>query len=437
MSKKFNRRYFLTQSGILLALPHLESLFGWTNRALAQAAPRRQRFIGCFMPNGSYCMQNNNRGRNNGTWKYGNDGVLQLLRDQGLDVNTMVIRGAGFRSRTDQHLFGTSGFLNGEQPAVGRQGSGYRLRGGESMDQMIAKKIQAEDTRPVSSLQLGWRYGEHPAFNGRAHQYYINAISWKTPSEPLLPIYSPARVFDSLFAPSANERMREYIYNKNKSVLDYVMAEIKTVRGKLSQDDKLRLERYVTQIRELEKDLQKPEGTCQAPNPSRYDLIVNYEDHWRKMNELLVLAMQCDLTRVATIMYSNGTGDVYANHHAVAHGAAQGKNNFIEQQLAINRTQLGLWADLVTRLKNADLLDDTILVYGSNMSHGMHGRSNIPFLVAGGGDGLNWGQDIGQPTADRPYAGLYVDLLKMYGIQINSLGHSEYRGRGGEFGIFS
>jgi len=157
----------------------------------------------------------------------------------------------------------------------------------------------------------------------------------------------------------------------------------------------------------------------------------------------VVLAMQCGLTNVATIMYGPGVSESLTfpeslgaggNHHAMAHHG--GSASSIARLKQVNRVQTGLLADLLTKLRTANLLNETLVLYGSDMSDGnVHLSENIPMLVCGAGSDLRFGQDI-VPAARRPMSDLYMELFPLLGMTgVTSFGSGVCRSTGQPLGI--
>ncbi len=435
--KKLSRRLFVKNLGIALTLPGFESLLGLSETAFAQAMNKK--FIGCFFPNGSLSMIDTPLGRGDGIWRFGNNGVLEEI-EVGNRNNIMVVRGLSLRAPRDQHLFGTAGFLSGSLPQTGRNQNGFNLRCARSVDQMIADQLNSQNMPTHHSLQLGYQYRGHPAFNSSAHQHYINAISWRTATTPILPNYSPKSVFDLIFAPFAPEAAKAYIASRNKSILDFVMEETQEITNKLSVRDKVQMDLFLTQVRELEKSMEPVnDSACpEAPSASAYQRTSNYVQHIQQMQTLMVLAMKCDLTHVGTIMYNNGTGDPWANNHAVAHRSVEpGGSRDTSNMMSGNRTYINHFNSLINLLKEHQLIDNTIAFCSSNMAHGFHGDRNIPTLLAGNMNGFSWGREVGRFDRPVPQASLLIEIAREYGVNLNTLGHNGNQGRAGQIQIRS
>jgi hypothetical protein len=137
-----------------------------------------------------------------------------------------------------------------------------------------------------------------------------------------------------------------------------------------------------------------------------------------------VMAMQCGLTNVGTIMYGPGVSDSMtfpetlgggAGHHTCAHHGGTAAQ--IDRLKVINRIHTGLLADLLKRLKDTNLLAETLVLYGSDMSDGnVHLTENLPMLLCGDGADLKFGQEIGQTVNPRPLSDLHMEIFSLSGI---------------------
>ena len=432
MSSDWSRRKLLYHAGICISLPYLEALMGMLPKAHA-AIPNKQRFIGIFFANGV----------NPATWRYGSGGVLDELKPNGVNNNFMIFRGArNSQKAEDTHMNGTAGLLSCSQVRGGKNSRGqYNLSCGESVDQVIAKKVHLAGSTVIPSIQLGWKYRPPYEILSRYHPDYSNCISWKSATQPMRPIYSTSKAFDALFAAGAESNYLKYIRSKDKSILDFVMGQTQDLHKRLPAADQHRLTGFLDQVRDLEKRVTSPPPECPAkPGRGGYTSSGDCRDHLLKMNELTVLAMKCNITRVATLMYEPSIDGLNyrGGSHGVAHASVNGGSN-LSYYLEHRRHTLKLLNHLVSRLKAEGLLDGTVVIASSDMSQGNHTRHDLPVLMASGGAGLKLGQTIGNAGTTRPLAGLYVDVMKMFGIQKSTFGQAGDQGvgKGGEWGIFT
>jgi len=428
-----SRRRVLRWLGISLALPLLESAGG---RSVARAAPvaPKKRFIGCFFPSGAADMLDGA----SGDWVF--DGALQALVNRGLKDNVAVVRGFRANNEYDVHWSGTAAFLSGNnvgsyQMAATDPKKGERC--GKSFDQYVAD-LEATRVRSLhagwSSLN-GWDEGHDAAISIR----YVNSIAWRDDRGPIQNTQNPREMFTQVFGDgtSVSDPHIQYLLNRRKSVLDGVRGELRTFRTAISAADRPKMDAYESGIREVENELtaQMETNTC-VGDPQISDGSTTYVSNLRAMQKIIVRAFQCNVTRAATVMYHEGIGDNSVDpaaplaQHAYAHGDW-------ERLKICNRLQVGLWSELLTDLKAVGLLEETVVVLGSNMSDGkLHDPRNIPLLVASAGPELRLGQEVfgtretKNEDLNRNIADLWMDLFPLFGIDQASFGEGRYKNTG-------
>jgi hypothetical protein len=341
------------------------------------------------------------------------------------------------------HARAMSAFLTGRQP---RKTAGADIKVGISVDQLAAQKI-GERTR-FPSLEVGCEAGR-PAGNcdsGYSCAYSAN-VSWRSGATPQPKEIDPKLVFDRLFASAnvaeaaaARERRERY----RKSILDLVAEDAGDLKRQLGATDQRKLDEYLTGVRELEvrlaragkaefKNVTPPKGAVRPTGVPR-----EYQEHIRLLSDLLVLAFQGDVTRIATFVLANdGSNRPYRfvgvpeGHHDLSHhGGDKAKHEKLKK---INRFHIGELAYLLKRLKSikegdGTLLDSCMIVYGSGIGDGnAHNHDELPILLAGKGGGtLTPGQHL-RFKHDTPLMNLYVSMLDRVGIHVESFGDSTGR----------
>jgi hypothetical protein len=163
-----------------------------------------------------------------------------------------------------------------------------------------------------------------------------------------------------------------------------------------------------------------------------------YQEHIRAMADLLVLAFQGDLTRIATFVFANDGSNrnyriigVPEGHHDLSHhGGNRDKLAKIQQINTFHTTQL---AYLLEKLKSVPegegtLLDNCMVVYGSGIGDGnRHNHDKLPILLAGKGGGtIKTGRHL-RFRREVPLNNLYLSMLDRMNVQRSSLGDSTGR----------
>jgi hypothetical protein len=437
--RPIERRTFLRGLGTAMALPFMESALPrslWAAGAAPATAPLRMAFL--FIPNGAHMP----------AWTPEKEGAdfalpatlepLAKLRDKfmvlsGLAHDTGFAHGDG----AGDHARSAATFLTGVHP-VKTDGKG--IRAGISVDQIAAEKIGRE-TR-FASLELGIEDGRLAGSCDSGYSCaYSNNISWRSPTAPAGKEVNPRQLFDRLFGDGREEDKTQSRAKRDlerKSILDLVQQDARGLRQRLGKDDAGKLDEYLTAVREIEARIENPreelfvEDGLVRPRGVPKD----YAKHSRLMGDLLTLALQSDLTRVATWMFANEGSDenykmldISEGHHTLSHH--QGEADKQEKIAKINRYHMEQFAYFLDRLNSipegdGTLLDNTMIVYGSGIGDGnAHNHDNLPVLLAGGGRGANFklGRHV-RYEQGTPLMNLYLTMLGAAGVDVDAVGDS-------------
>ncbi len=426
---RIDRRRFLGGAGALVALPLFESL-----PALAQesGAPP-QRLICYFVPNGLRMQVFTPE-------KEGKSYVLTPTLEPLAPFKQQSLILSGLASAPGQpdegggdHASGTGSFLSARHC---KRTEGQDIVNGVSVDQVVAGQIGGA-TR-FGSIQLGLEGGS--SVGGCDFGYscaYLRNVSWVDESTPLPKMINPQLVFDRFFAGADATASAEQIAMRRhhrRSVLDYVAGEAKRLQPRLGAGDKVKLDSYLTSVREVELAIEALANApvCDAPGYPAPQLDI--EAHARVMADLMVIALKCDLTRVASFMFANGFSErhyaflgVTEGHHALSHHSD--KPEAIAQLELIDRwevVQLAYLLEKLAAVEEADgstLLDNTLVYWSSEMSDGnSHDHFGIPVILAGGGASLiKGGRHVVYPDK-TPMANLFVSMLQAFGVATDAFG---------------
>jgi hypothetical protein len=310
--------------------------------------------------------------------------------------------------------------------------SGGAIKSGTSIDQFLAQRV-GRQTR-VPSLVLGCE----PSMASVHKNYsmlYSSHISWSSPTTPTpLEVY-PALAFDRLFKDNSSAT--------DASVLDSVLGEAKSLRGKISHNDQLKLDEYLNSVREVEQrieqagkrqELQGWRPTLDKPNKPRPKDGVPQDiaEHMRLMCDILVLGFQTDTTRFSTLKLNNdhsslrfsNLGIDYMIHHLLSHtdGADWLRvNQFFVEQVAYIATRL----DSIQEGERT-ALDNTIMMYCSSMLTGGHEANQLPVILVGRGGGkLQSGRVLDYlGKENRKMCSLYISIMEKFGIKQSQFGDS-------------
>jgi hypothetical protein len=429
MTKIFDRRKFLRGMSGWIALPALE-YFAPTG-ALAQQAASARRILYCYVPNGAFWQPT---GVGTGFELPPVLSPLAALKEYITVVSGLNLPSA-LDARSGDHARATGAFLTGKLPKF----PGPDVA--RSIDYDLAEIIGA-GTR-YATLTLGGESGAG-SDNGYSEAYQGN-FSWTSPTAPSTKETNPQAVFQRLFggggapppatpnpnaaAPSAEPQARPAT---DKSVLDYAVEEANTLSASLGSADRQKLDEYLTSVRDLEKRLYSGGGgggaAGQCTPPAQMGAAVAYEQRIALLYELMYHAFACDLTRVGSFMVANeasnisyGFAGVPRGHHEVSHDDSEGGR----QALAgIVKWQIQQLANFLTKLKEANLLDSTLVLFGAGLGNGArHDHENLAVLVAGRAEGfVPGGRHI---AANRvPLSNLHLTLAQALGASWSNFGES-------------
>jgi len=324
---------------------------------------------------------------------------------------------------------------------------GSDVKVGTSMDQLFVQKF-GQDTA-IPSLQLSIEPVDQSG--GCAYGYacvYTDTISWAAPDQPLPMIRDPRMVFEQLFGAGGTPEQRELRRATDKSILDMLTNQMAALRRQMGPSDRLRLDQYSSNIREIEQRISKVEarnlsGEGRELPGAPAGVPDAFDEHVKLMFDLQVLAFTSDTTRVFSFKIGrDGSGRVYPGsgidtgfHNASHHGTAEER---IRQFSLINRYHVSMLPYFMEKLKAAqegdkNLLDKTLIVYGSPMANGNnHNHRNCPLILLGKGGGILEGGVHVKAANDTPMANVQMTLLNKLGVDLKTFGDST-----GEFSFAS
>lgn len=319
--------------------------------------------------------------------------------------------------------------------ARGPTSSGFRNQ--ISLDQFAAEKL-GQPTR-FPSLNLGVNIV-------KANR----SLSW-TRDGVLLPAEDSAlALFKKMFVQgsAAEIEQRMHQLRERGSILDAVLTETRQFSRTLGADDRERLDQYFTSVRELEDRLQvageweqRPKPTIDEAPPEDIRDNALFLEKLRLMLSMAELALVTDSTRIVTVMVDAFATPVFelgdhtrstdGYHNLSHHGQTKEKIAQLEkvdhQQMVLLRTLLQNLAAKKEGASGRTLLEQTMVLYGSNMGDAnTHDNTNLPILLAGGG--FQHGQHLAFSRTDNtPLSNLFVTMLQQLGVEADGFGSSTGR----------
>ena len=413
MNPSVNRRHFLRGTGVLVALPALESVgfrrfasAAATSSAVVAGAPvKRLVAIGTYLGFHTPSWFPKETGRD-----YRMSPVLAPLEDLRSDFSIF----SGLDHRAPNGHKNWSNFLTGKGTP------------GISLDQIVAGEIGHQSR--FDSLQVTCGSG------GEGH------MSFTEEGISLPFIGRPSVLYGKLFSSDSDKARMDYVLETNRSALDLVLDEARTLKKQVSARDAEKLDEYFSSVRDVELKVQKQRRWLKVPTPKVDFKLPTYDpvapdlslECEAIMYDLMALALETDSTRVISMLVP-GQGQVFtidgeklsAGYHGLSH---HGNDPYkVAEFNQVGKEQVTNFGRFLRRLnekkdlEGRPLLDTTAVFYGSGMGDAnTHNNSRLPALLAGGGyrHGAHHAIDRDKESGATPLLGdLFLTIMESMGLE--------------------
>jgi hypothetical protein len=433
--KHLSRRTFLRGAGVTVALPFLESMVPAQTPLKGTAAVPKTR-LGCFyVPHGATMYKWTPVGEDKDFQFSETLSPLEKYRDRLSVISNLAHQAATGADAGAEHARSAAIFLSGGQPQKNA------VRVGVTVDQIAAEHI-GQDT-PLPSLELAIEDVSLSCGAGYGCAYF-NTIAWRTPTVPLPMENSPQVVFEKLFGDGGTTEQRLSRKREDRSILDAIMEETTGLKKNLPASDRARVDGYLDDIREIERriktvlDKNAQGGGQQNVPDAPVGTPEAFEDHIKLMFDLLLLAYQSEMTRVATLMYAKDLSPASypaSGNRGGFHGASHHANvkANMDSFALINKYHVQMLAYFIEKLSktpdgDGNLLDHSMILYGSSMSNGnQHDHDPLPIVLLGGASGQLQGNRHIVTPAHTPMSNLLLSMLDKLGVRRDTFGDSTGR----------
>ncbi|ACY15818.1 DUF1552 domain-containing protein [Haliangium ochraceum] len=420
---KFSRRQFnLGLGASMLAAPFLGLLRGGT--AGAAEAGRASRLIVFFTPNGTVHQHWRPSGSGS-SFSFPSGSMLEPLSAH--RSNLVICDGLDFYG-ADNHEGGMGAMLTGG-------GGAGTASGGASVDQFIAERVGGDTRFP--SLEFGVQTSAWGG-NTQTRMSYRSAGVFVPPDDSPLSVYE--RMFGDIAADPGEADLR---LRQRQSILDLVGGELSTLGKSVGSSEQRKLEAHLEAVREVERSLGGvATGTCDAPAPVQ-DLAPLANDNFpaigKAQMDLLVLALSCGLTRVASLQWAHTVAPtvfswlgISEGHHSLSH-MDDGNTAGIADLVKAERWFAEQFAYLLDRLAetpepdgSGSMLESSLVVWCKEMGDSrLHNCNSVPFVLAGqAGGALETGRYLRFDAA--PHTKLLVSICHAMGIDTGTFGDPSY-----------
>jgi hypothetical protein len=427
--KHLSRRAVLKGAGYAISLPLLDAMIPAATALAATAAAPKLRMAFVYFPHGAVMSQ----------WTPKADGadfdlppIIAPLKP--FQKQLTIISGMENKSAiaAPVHAITPGTWLSCVPPRIS-----HDPYGGITIDQIVAKQI-GQDT-PLPSLEVGTeeRGGEGSCDRNYGCSYG-KTISFRDPATPLPMEHNPRKLFQQLFGAGDTADERVQLARESRSILDLVSREADDLKRSLGVRDRAAMDNYLTTVREIERRVQQLENRdmskvtlpdAPAGIPSRFD------EHVALMFDLIALAYQANLTRVVSFMLAAEVSNQPYNFINIAdafHPLSHHANNptKLANLAKVQAWNTGAFAKFAAKLQSlpdgeGNMLDNSILVFGSNMSDSnAHNHFPLPMAIVGGGAGRIKGNRHLRYPDRTPIANMHLTILDRIGVPMETFGDS-------------
>ena len=284
---------------------------------------------------------------------------------------------------------------------------------------LTGAKIGASERNTISVDQLMARVaGENTRYPSMEIALTGGGLAWTGDGVQLPAMRRCSEIFSSLFEePKGGIAAQRRALKRKASVLDANLEEVRKLESSIGAADKGRLEQYLNSVREAEIRTRRADQWLDTPLPevaeedrrrtNRDIPKTQAGDYFRTVYDLIVLAFQTDVTRVATFSLG-GEGDAFAipeigiteSRHQLSHHG--GDPGYMEKLTNYDTFAIEQYRYFLEKLQETPdlngkpLLGTTMSLFGSGMCYGhSHGNANLPLILSGGTDiGLQHGSHL-------------------------------------------
>jgi hypothetical protein len=423
-----NRREWLKGGGVALSLPFLNSM-SWANGTIGGTLPKRMLIsyfaYGAYMPNGPAGIPDADKPHHDWSWWPTSTPGPLTFNTSSAPFEPLKDCVSYLRGLDHAGGFALGGHSSGDVFATGADLSGFEKTNNISVDQ-IAANLQGHQTRHAS-LVLGTE-------GGTGSYGSCKTLSHRGPGRPIPSMSKPQEIFSRLFDPYGGKSVEQVRagLKREASILDLMMDQSRGLKGRLGKEDQGKLEEYLDSIRSLEQRVERTSEWTQQPlsevDTKGLNLEVSHKDpqeYIRCMYDLVYLAFQTDSTRFATLMLESesSNGSELWNYATYTLGYKGATHDIAHKRPDDFSGQWDKWraeqhAYFLKRLRDTqegdgNMLDRTLVLWGSAHPHASHSTKNYPLQLAGGNKlGFKHGHlHAFEGAKKKPMANLFTSML--------------------------
>ena len=441
-SWRLNRRDVLRGGGVALALPLLNSM-SWGTTAAGRELPKRLMVsyfaYGAYMPNGKTGVPDKTSQPHHdwSWWPCADPGPLTFNKSSApfepLKEYVSYLRGLDHKGGWTM-----GGHSSGDVFTTGADMTEHEKTNNISIDQ-VAANMHDHETR-YASLVLGTEGGTGSYGSSKT-------LSHRGPGRPIPALHKPQEIFNRLFNPYAGQNVEQVRagLKRQASILDLMMEHSRSLQNRLGQQDQRKMDEYLESVRAIEQRVERTSQWTHSPLPNVDTKGLNLEvshrepqEYLRCMYDLIYLAYRTDSTRFATLMLeseSSSDSEMW-NYATYALGYKGATHDIAHKRPADYSGQWDRWraeqhAYFLKRLRDTpegdgNMLDRTVVLWGSAHPHASHSGRNYPLHLAGGNKlGFRHGKLHAYEGAKKvPLANLFVTMLNAVDVPVGKFADS-------------
>ena len=322
-----------------------------------------------------------------------------------------------YQNGTDVHAQCGSCFLSSAAPYEIKS-SAWPLN--RTLDHVVADRVGGQT--PFRSLEFSCN-----SHKDNVESIHFDNISWFGTGHVAPSMRDPQKVYRRLFGTRDAENFR--------NITDLVLEDARSLKRELGSEDRHKFNEYFDSIRTIEEQMEKmarmktdlAKTTIEEPTAA----YLPRGEYIRLMGDLMIVALQTGLTRVATMMIGperwntpymfEGVFDKPRSHHQMSHN----QSKFVDDLAKVDRFYMEQFAYLIEKMagikeaNGSTLLYNTFFTYGSGLGDGAsHQYNKLPVIVAGRGGGKlrSGGKHLNVPTG-TPLANLWLAQAQAMGVK--------------------
>jgi hypothetical protein len=320
----------------------------------------------------------------------------------------------------------------------------YRVPFAPTVDQIVGPKLAMEAGISRVSLPLGIQIK-----GGNAGIFPSERMCWKDRNTPITPEEDIYKAYADVFGGSSNKAAPDTgaiksLMAHKKSLLDYAGVSLNRFKARLGNEDKQIVESHLNSVRDLETQLATPKvdlTKCGSDPGMPLDVLSagNYPTLMKLSLDLMIAALRCDVTRVATLAPCDASGsnisfswvpECRRGWHSMGHNPISGGT---DNKRYADKWMMGQFAGLIDRLlaipePGGTMLDSTVVLWANHMEEGAnHNSQKTPWMLAGNvGRYFKTGQCV--QSAGKPVNGVLYHLCHAFGSPVEYVGTQAFGG---------